>query len=140
MGANRLWARALEEGVQIGVEDIDDFAFKGPFSMSVNLLVGRSLELFLKAAYVALGGRSEDSYLRNEIGHDLITALERAKEQGFTSEAPHLEEIVERINEPYKKNWFRYNPQDVLLPEFEALNSALVSLEAEVGRLCGALG
>jgi hypothetical protein len=139
MGANRLWARAHEEGIRMGLGNIDDFAFSGPFSLSVNLLAGLSFELLLKSAYVALGGQSKDSYLRNEIGHDLVIALERAKEQGFYSQAPYLEEVVGRINEPYKKNWFRYNPQDVLLPEFEAINSALVSLEADVGRLCKAL-
>jgi hypothetical protein len=136
MGANRLWARALEEGEQTGKEDIEDFAFNGPFSPSINLLAGLSFELLLKAAYVGLGGQADDAHLRNEIGHNLVIALDFATASGFNSRAPHLREIVERINEPYRRHWFRYDPQDVPLPDFEAVNNALAALEAEVGALC----
>jgi hypothetical protein len=137
MGANRLWAKALEEGVVEGHEDIDLFAFNGPFSLSINHLAGLSLELLLKAAYVAEGGAADDKHLRNEIGHDLHRALDLAEGLGFQSQAPHLREIVERMSEPYRKHWFRYDrPNKFLLPDFEQINEALVVLEQEVEAIC----
>lgn len=137
MGANRLWAKALEEGMEVGHDDIDLFAFNGPFSLSINHLAGLSLELLLKAAYVATGGPADDKHLRNEIGHDLQRALDLAEERGFRSRAPHLREIVERMSEPYDKHWFRYDrPNQFLLPDFGQINEALVVLEEEVEALC----
>jgi hypothetical protein len=136
MGANRLWARALEEAVDAGEQDIEYFAFNGPFSPSINILTGLSFELLLKAAYVAKGGCSDDAHLRNEIGHNLVSALDRATSLGFNSKAPHLREIIELINDPYRRHYFRYDPQDVPLPEFQHIKDALVALEAEVKELC----
>lgn len=139
MGANRLWARALEEGGEAGHDDIDHFAFNGPFSLSINHLAGLSLELLLKSAYVASGGPADDKHLRNDIGHDLVRAIELAAERGFHSQAPHLREIIDHMSEPYRKHWFRYDrPNEFLLPDFKPIHEALVVLEAEVKALCEA--
>jgi len=138
MGANRLWARALEEGCEAGHDDISDFAFNGPFSLSINHLAGLSLELLLKAAYVASGGPADDGHLR-EIGHDLLRTLDLVEELGFRSQATHLRGIVELMSEPYRKHWFRYDrPNEFLLPDFDPINETLAVLEAEVRTLCGA--
>ena len=41
MGASRLWARALEDADEAGIEDIALHAFNGPLFLSINLLAGR---------------------------------------------------------------------------------------------------
>lgn len=141
LGANRLWARALEEGMEINAQDPSHFAFNGPFSLSINHLVGLSFELLLKAAYVARGGPAEDKHLRDEIGHDLIRALDKAEELGFHTDAPHLREIIEYLREPYGKHFFRYRwPDEFPLPEFNQVNDALVALEEDVKALCAPEG
>ncbi len=136
MGANRLWARALEEGQEINHEDPAHFAFNGPFSLSINHLAGLSLELLLKAAYVARGGPADDKHLRETIRHDLVAALESAEAQGFQTDAPHLREIIEHWREPYRRHFFRYHwPDEFPLPEFKQVNDALVALEEDVKAL-----
>jgi hypothetical protein len=137
MGANRLWARALEEGAEINSQDPSQFAFNGPFSLSINHLAGLSFELLLKAAYVASGGPPEDKHLRDEIGHDLIRALDKAEELGFDTDVPHLREIIGYLRDPYRRHFFRYHwPDEFPLPEFKQVNDALAALEEDVKALC----
>ena len=127
--------------MEINAQDPSHFAFNGPFSLSINHLAGLSFELFLKAAYVASGGPADDKHLREEIGHDLIRALDRAEGRGFHSEAPHLREIIEYLHEPYRRHFFRYHwPDELPLPEFKQVNDALVALEEDVRTLCESEG
>lgn len=107
--------------------------------MSINHLAGLSFELLLKAAYVAHGGPAEDKHLRDEIGHDLLRALDKAEQQGFRTDAPHLRTVIEHLCQPYRNHFFRYHwPDEFPLPEFKQVNDALVALEEDVERLCGA--
>ena len=48
--------------------------------------------MMLKSAIVAWDPEADAEYLRKEIGHDLVTALDEAERRGLKSEVPHLRE------------------------------------------------
>lgn len=137
LASDLLYRSAVVEGQDKGVADPDLYAFNGPHSLSIHYLVGLSLELLLKAAYVAAGGPGDVRHLRNAIGHDLLVALEMAEQQGFHSEAPHLHEIVGHMNEPYKNHHFRYDqPNEIALPDFNQMLEAIAILDEELRTIC----
>jgi len=126
LSGNHLYAAALDYAVDEGIPDPDHFAFNGTFSLSTYYLLGLGIELLLKAAYVASGGQHDDKHLRNAIGHDLKVALEHARNQGFESAAPRLADIIEVLNEPYTKHFFRYSrPEAMGLPVVPEIVEAL---------------
>lgn len=117
MASHLLYEAAFAEGEER--EDVDDpahFVFNGPYSLSIVYLASLGLELMLKAAVVAWGGASHQRELR-EIGHDLRHALQAAREAGFNTEAPHLDELIELLRQPYLEHWLRYErPAEFPLP------------------------
>ncbi|WP_155644925.1 hypothetical protein [Erythrobacter donghaensis] len=140
LSGNHLYAKALDYALEQELPDPDHFAFNGTFSLSTYYLLCLGTELLLKAAYVASGGNHEDKHLRNAIGHDLKSALEHAHEQGFASAAPRLHDIIDVLNEPYTRHFFRYSsPQTMGLPALPEFVEALVVLEQEVEALLLAL-
>lgn len=114
--------------------DLEIFPFNGTFSLSIHYLLGLGLELMLKSAIVAWGGRSDDKYLRNTIGHDLTAALHAAEAAGFKSQAPHLHEIIAILSGPFKMHWFRYGrPDKFVLPgNFSQVIDTVAILDAEL--------
>ena len=139
LSGNHLFAKALDYAVEQELPDPDHFAFNGTFSLSTYYLLCLGTELLLKAAYVASGGNHEDRHLRNAIGHDLKAALQHAEERGFASAAPRLHDIIDVLNEPYTRHFFRYsNPQTMGLPIVPEIVESLVVLEEEVEALVNA--
>lgn len=134
-----LFEASTEYAQKIGVEKekIEDFTFNGTCSLSVHYLVGLGLELILKAAYIASGGGEDDEHLRRKIGHDLIKALEQAREIGFESKSEHLEDMVGYMNEPYKHHYLRYGrPDGIYLPsDIRQVAEVFETLRAEVRAL-----
>ena len=131
-GAKLLHDAIFTEAEQAGDADPAKVAFNGPLSIGVHYLIGLGLELLLKSAYVSHGGDGSDKSLR-AIGHDLRTALERAEAQGFTSEAPHLREIVECLREPHHAHFFRYGwPDEFSMPTPNDIFAAFHVLDSEV--------
>ena len=132
--AGLLYRASLEEGHRRGVPDVDLFAFNGTHSLSLHYLLGLGLELMLKAAVVSWGAIEDEKFLRNEIGHDLVRALDEAEKVGFQSAAPHLREILQVLREPYKAHWFRYGkPAEFSLPsDFTQVIESLDTLDGEL--------
>ena len=132
--AELLYRASIEEGHRKGVADVDLFAFNGPHSLSLHYLLGLGIELMLKAAIVAWSGVEDEKFLRLDIGHDLIRALDAAEEAGFHSAAPHLREITQVLREPYKAHWFRYGkPDEFALPgDFVQVVTSLDVLDGEL--------
>lgn len=123
--------------IEVSEEKIDDFAFNGTCSLSVHYLIGLGLELLLKAAYVACGGDGDDKHLRNEIGHDLEIALQRAQDFGFKSQSDHLAELVSYMKTPYKEHYLRYSrPDGMFLPnDMEQVSAVFDMLQTEIAQL-----
>lgn len=137
LAAHKLFDAAHLEGVAREVNDPEQYAHSGPYSLSIHNLVGLSFELMLKAAYVASGGPADDKHLQLKIGHDLILALNRAEKQGFQSEAPYLRDILKILRKPYKAHYFRYSrPNAFALPEIDPVVQALDALDYELDVLC----
>lgn len=107
LGAEAVVLRAQEWAKETGSNDPEKAVFNGKFSASIYLLLGYSLELLLKAAFVAHGGDPKQLGPRG-IGHDLGAALKAAEERGFQSGAPHLSQIVELLQLPHREHQFRY--------------------------------
>lgn len=136
LASHELFKAALSYAEEHGIKDRELFAFNGTFSLSIHYLIGLGLELFLKAAYVAHGGQADAKHLRVAIGHDLLTALEMAKAQGFHSEAPHLDELVEHLREPHKAHFFRYDrPNEIALPDVDQTVKAFAVLDDELAAM-----
>lgn len=116
------------------IEDEEAFAFYGPYSLSVQYLLGLGLELMVKSAIVAWDAEADAKYLRNEVGHDLIAALDQAEARGFTSSAPNLRALLDVLREPYKQHWLRYErPDQFELPSsFDEIVPILETLYSEV--------
>ena len=111
IGAEAVVHRAQDWAREIEAEDPQKAVFNGKYSASIYLLLGYSLELLLKAAFVAHGGDPNQLGVRG-IGHDLGAALKAAEELGFRSGAPHLREIVELLQSPHSEHQFRYGGKD----------------------------
>jgi hypothetical protein len=136
LSSQLLYVSAMGHAEEHGMEDPEQFAFNGTYSLSIHYLVGLGLELMLKSAYVAHGGEADDGHLRREIGHDVLRALNVAEERGFVSEAPYLREIVELLREPYKAHYFRYSrPEQIPLPEYGQVIELFTVLDAELDTL-----
>ena len=129
-----LYRAAVEYAADEGIEDPVSQAFNGPNSLSIQYLLGLGLELMLKSAIVAWDGGADAKYLQNQIRHDLVKALDEAEKRGFASQSPHLREIVEVMQKPYFKHWFRYQrPDRFALPgDFDQVVQLLQVLEAEL--------
>ena len=107
-------------------------AFNGTYSLSIHYLIGLSLELYLKSAYVLHGGAADDRSLR-AIGHRLVDALNAVEGQGFQSQAPNLREIAEHLNEPFSQHYFRYHrPEQMALPVVPDVYAAFQVLDDEL--------
>ena len=134
LSSDLLYRAAIDEGDRRNVADPELFAFNGPYSLSINALLGLGLELMLKAAILASDIDVNDEFLRKEIGHDLIKALDKAEDVGFRSQAPNLRQIVEVMHPPYKAHWFRYErPEQFELPgDFVQIVEALKTLDEEL--------
>ncbi len=136
LAADRLYRAAFEDGMQRSPDDPELFAFNGTYSLSVYYLVCLGLELMLKAAYVGVGGPSDNASLRS-IGHSLVSAFDAATAMGFQSIAPRLIETIASLKEPYKAHFFRYDrPDAFLLPTFPQLIDTLLVLDEELRALC----
>lgn len=120
-------------------EDPQAYAFNGTPSLSIHYLLGLGLELMLKSAIVAWDQEVDAEYLRNEIGHDLIRALDRAEARGFETQAPHLRALLKLLRAPYKQHWFRYSrPEQMDLPgNFEQVVETLEIFENEIAEKLG---
>lgn len=103
--------RAQEWAIEIGAEDPNKAVFNGKYSASIYLLLGFSFELLLKSAFVHFGGDPRRLGPR-ELGHDLGAALRAAEERGFQSNAPHLTEIIDLLQQPHQTHQFRYGGMD----------------------------
>lgn len=133
LSGNHLYAKALDYAIEQALPDPDDFAFNGTFSLSTYYLLSLGIELYLKAAYVASGGNSDERHLRSAIGHDLGKALARAGEMGFVSQAPRLEGIISVLDQPYREHFFRYShPETFGLPIVPEIVQATEVLDVEV--------
>ena len=132
--AELLYRASLEEGHRRGVPDVNLFAFNGTHSLSLHYLLGLGFELMLKAAVVSWGGIEDEKFLRQDIGHDLVRALDEAENVGFHSAAPQLREILRVLREPYKAHWFRYGkPDEFSLPsDFTQIVESLDALDGEL--------
>lgn len=136
LASDLLYQAACKEGLKRKPDNPELFAFNGLYSLSIHYLIGLGLELMLKAAIAASGGPSDDRSLR-DLGHELGRLLTRAKEVGFHSEAPRLDEVISHMAEPYKLHYFRYErPEQFLLPNFTQMIEAIEVLDRELEMLC----
>lgn len=128
-----LYRASLEQADRENVEDRARYAFNGPYSLSVQYLLGLGIELMLKAV-IAAGDRAVDGdFLRKRVGHDLAVALEMAEQAGLAEEA-QLRDLVGVLREPYRQHWLRYErPAQFALPDdFDEVVKVLTDLEHEV--------
>ena len=133
IAASRLFDYAKTEAEARGLDDPEQFAFNGTYSLSIHYLLGLGIELMLKAAYVSHGGDASAPNLRNAIGHDLLKALNLAEVEGFSTEAPNFREIVEHLRKPYIAHYFRYSrPGKFPLPDTQQIIDALDVLDREM--------
>jgi hypothetical protein len=115
--------------------DPDQYAFNGPYSLSIPMLLGLGLELMLKAAIIACNPSRDEKYLRTKLGHDLTAALNEAERSGFSSEAgERLRQLVDVLSKPYDEHWFRYDlPTSMPLPsDFDQIVEVLTVIDGEV--------
>jgi hypothetical protein len=127
-----LYKGALAKAQEDGNPDPAQFAFSGPYSISIHYLIGLSLELLLKTAYVLHGGGADDKSLR-AIGHKLVEALDEVEKLGFHSQAPNLREIAEHLNDHYAQHHFRYQqPAEMALPDVPDVYAAFQVLTDEL--------
>jgi hypothetical protein len=132
LSGNLLYKAAMAKAADEGHPDPAASAFNGTYSLSIHYLIGLSLELYLKSAYVLHGGAADDKSLR-AIGHNLIEALNAVESQGFHSQAPNLREIAEHLNEPFSQHYFRYQrPEQMPLPDVPDVYAAFQSLDDEL--------
>lgn len=134
LSSSLLYRSAIKDGESRDVADPELFAFNGPYSLSMHLLLGLGLELMLKAAILAWNADADSDYLRDEVGHDLTKALGKAMDAGFKSKAPNLDRMVEVLHQPYKEHWFRYErPEQMALPgDYSEIIEALDILDREL--------
>jgi hypothetical protein len=81
LSGNLLYNAALAEALGENHHDPEASVFNGTYSLSIHYLIGLSLELYLKSAYVLRGGAADERSLR-AIGHDLVGA-QRCRESGL---------------------------------------------------------
>lgn len=131
-----LYEGSHDYGRRVGVpeEDLAEFAFRGDLSLSVFYLIGLSLELILKAAFLAGGGTEKDA---RRMQHDLRAVLSSVEDQGFNSQSDHLRAMVDYLATPYQQHAFRYEDVGELpLPsDMEQVKQLFVILQDEVARL-----
>lgn len=127
-----LYKAALAKAEEDGHPDPAQWAFSGPYSISIHYLIGLSLELLLKTAYVLHGGGADDKSLR-ALGHRLVDTLNAVEALGFHSQAPNLSEIAGYLNEPYAQHHFRYfQPDQMPLPDVPDVYAAFQVLTDEL--------
>lgn len=130
--AQRLYGVALEEGKYRYPSNPYKFAFNGPYSLSTHYLLTLSLELMLKAAFVAWGGDRSDKSLKS-MRHDLRECLCKANELGFITNAPMIDEVVRLLRDPYRLDSLRYRSRSKLrLPNIDVVINCLAVLDDEV--------
>lgn len=115
-------------------DDPLDFAFNGTYLLSIHYLLGLGLELLMKAIIAACDPEADEKYLKTEVGHDLVKALDEAERRGFKSEADHLREMTELLRKPYMQHWLRYKqPAQMPLPgDFDQVVNLLEIFDSEV--------
>lgn len=131
-----LYSASYEQGVREGEKNLAKYAFNGPFSLSVQYLLGLGLELMLKSIIAAADPEVDAKWLQNNVGHDLVAALDQAEHRGFKTKAGHLRELVELMREPYRLHCFRYERplQMKLAGDFDQIVEVLTILEGEARR------
>ncbi|HVQ07417.1 MAG TPA: hypothetical protein VMS43_03175 [Allosphingosinicella sp.] len=135
LACNLLYNAALEKAVDDDHPDPEASVFNGTYSLSIHYLIGLSLELYLKSAFVLHGGQADEKSLR-AIGHKLVEALNAVEGRGFHSAAPNLREIAEHLNEPYSQHYFRYaRPEQMALPDVPDVFQAFQALDDELNPL-----
>ncbi|WP_395622454.1 hypothetical protein [Sphingomonas daechungensis] len=114
-----------------------DYAFNGTYSLSIHYLLGLGLELLMKAIIAACDAEVDEKYLKTEVGHDLVKALDEAEQRGFKSEAEHLREMAELLRDPYMQHWLRYKqpPQMPLPGDFDQVVKLLEIFDSEVAAM-----
>jgi hypothetical protein len=131
IGVKALFEEATRQAQ--GGDDVEQKVFNGPHSASIHLLIGYSLELLLKAAYVLNGATRRDLGARG-VGHDLLLTLDRAEAAGFRSRTPDLRYVVERLSEMHLKHQFRYGGLERFqMPALEVTLPMLEGLAREIG-------
>lgn len=99
------------------------------------LLVGFSIEIVLKAAFIQLGGGM--NYAKDVIRHDLPKALAAASENGFQPENKQLNWLVETMADVHRNHSFRYlaGDNELRVADESCCLSILDDLVAQVGKL-----
>jgi hypothetical protein len=132
-----LYRASVEQAADDGFEDPVSEVFNGQNSLSIMHLLGLGLELMLKSAVLALDPEANEKYLRDDLRHDLVKALDAAEARGFVSNADHLRDIAAVLRDPYGKHWFRYGrPEEFALPDnFDQVVETLKMLDDELTAL-----
>lgn len=135
-----LYRAAVEHAAEEGIDDPVDHVFNGQNSLSIMHLLGLGVELMLKSAIVALDAEADEKFLRHEIGHGLVNALDEAEKRGFSTNTPHLRKLVTVLHDTYAKHWFRYGrPSEFALPDnFDQVVAILEGLEQDVTAIIAA--
>jgi hypothetical protein len=130
MGA--LIDRARQEVGEASAEGIHRAVFNGPYSASIHLLAGYSLELLLKSACYLHGGNA--AKLKSKaLRHDLTALLDEAEALGFVSSVAPLRLIAEGLRKAHLHHQFRYaGSEEVHMPELQQTLSALTGLYLEL--------
>lgn len=138
LSSQQLYKSSLDYAEEHNICDASHFAFNGTFSLSVFYLMGLGMELFLKAAIVLGDSDADLKFLKNEIGHDLIVALDAAEQRGFTTNAANLRAIAECLREPYLRHHFRYErPEQIPLPDIPQAIEMFAVLDEEFEAIFG---
>jgi hypothetical protein len=129
-----LYRAARDAAHEEGIEDEETFAFSGPYSLSIQYLLGLGLELMIKAAIVAWDLTVDADQLQNTVRHDLVTGLDEAEARGYASQAENLRELLVALRKPYRQHWLRYErPAQFELPDdFDQIVPILTILYEEV--------
>ena len=138
MGVSHAWSmgvlveKARLEAEQNGVEDIQKAVFNGPYSASIHLLAGNSLEVLLKCACYLHGGQA-DRLKSRALGHDLTALVDEAEALGFASSIPELRSIAGRLRTAHLNHQFRYGGLGMVqMPPLEETLEALTKLYREL--------
>lgn len=130
--AQELASLALAEAIENCFPDADQVVFNGRHSASIHLLIGFSLELMLKVAFLLEGG---DAARLRAIGHDLRKALQHAEGLGFEPLPPKTAWVVDNLHETHLNHHFRYGDEPTIqMPALEDTFSVLNGLYEQLGK------
>lgn len=114
--------------VQRDDANIEKSVFNGAHSPAMWFLVGFAFELFLKSAILATGGSAKEI---KTIGHDLVTALEKAEHSGLKiSESTRTSIMVaNRTHDTRGENAFYFRYGESVRADVEAPEAMIASLK-----------